>query len=293
MALTDFTIIRRSMFSRLFSTITTTITVAVAVGLMLVLLSMRDAGRQAFERGSGNMHLLVSADSNALTAVLNSIFYANPPQRPLTWEKYQQLAGEFPYEYAIPTQLGDSYKDLPVLATTPEFFSKFKPDPDQPWRLADGRFFEKEFEVVVGSNAAKTRGLNVGDDLYLTHGMKQASFFDDKKDGAMKPHEHREFIYKVVGILRPTGSAHDRALFTDLTSTWIIHAHDRRKHGDSNVKTTTASHLLDSDRKITGIYLRLPTRAGSDVPAALPQVFDQLRRDTSIVVAQPSAWPRW
>ena len=44
MAMTDFTIIRRSMLSRLFSTLTTTLTVAVAVGLMLVLLSMRDAG---------------------------------------------------------------------------------------------------------------------------------------------------------------------------------------------------------------------------------------------------------
>ena len=91
MALTDFTIIRRSMSSRLFSTITTVLTVAVAVGLMLVLLSMRHSGRKAFERGSGNMHLLVSADSNALTAILNGVFYANPPQRPITWSKYNEL----------------------------------------------------------------------------------------------------------------------------------------------------------------------------------------------------------
>ena len=40
MAMTDFTIIRRSMFARLFSTATTIVTVAVAVALMLVLLPL-------------------------------------------------------------------------------------------------------------------------------------------------------------------------------------------------------------------------------------------------------------
>ena len=75
--MTDWTIILRSMTARLFSTVTTIITVAVAVGLMLVLLMMRDSGRKAFERGSGNMHLLVSADASVrLCGLHRSAFYA-------------------------------------------------------------------------------------------------------------------------------------------------------------------------------------------------------------------------
>lgn len=285
MALTDFTIIRRSMTARLFSTVTTIFTVAVAVGLMLVLISMRDAGRKAFERGSGNMHLLVSADSNGLTAILNAVFYANPPQRPISWAKYQQIAASAPFEYAIPTQQGDSYKDMPVLATTREFFTKYWPDPSGPWELSRGRFFDKPFEVVVGGAAARLRGMNIGDKLFLTHGMKSPQTSSDPN--AMQPHEHRDFTYEVVGILEPTGSAHDRALFTDLDSSWIIHAHDRRQRDDPQAKETTAADLIEADKLITGIYLRLATRPGSDASAAIPQVFDQLRRDTSIVVAQP------
>lgn len=286
LALTDFIIIRRSMTSRLFSTITTIITVAVAVGLMLVLLSMRDAGRRAFERGSGNMHLLVSADSNALTAVLNGIFYAEPPQRPITWSKYQQIAGMFPFEYAVPTQLGDSYKGLPVMGTTGAFFSSFKPDPEEPWRLAKGRFFEEAqpFEVVVGAIAARERGMNVGDELFLTHGIQSRSTGEQ----AMEPHEHRDYEYTVVGILEPTGTPHDRALFTSLESSWIIHAHDRRKAADASATLTTAADLADADRLITGIYLRLATRPGSNASAMLAQAFDTLRRDTAITVAQPA-----
>ncbi len=285
--LTDFTIIRRSMTARMFSTVTTIMTVAVAVGLMLVLLSMRDAGRRAFERGSGNMHMLVSADSNALTAILNGIFYAEPPKRPITWDKFNQITRSYPWEYAIPTQQGDSYKGMPVMATTPEFFSKFSPDPEYPWRLREGRFFEKPFEVVVGATAARTRGMQVGDSLYLTHGIESRSAARRGED-VMQPHEHRDFAYTVVGILEPTGTAHDRALFTDLTSSWIIHAHDRRKAEDAAVAITTADDLIDADRLITGIYLRALTRSGSDATAVLAQIFDSLRRDTSITVAQPA-----
>src|SRR5262245_2436190 len=115
--MTDFTIITRSLTSRLFSTVTTAITVAVAVALMLVLLSMRDSGRRAFERGSGNMHLLVSRDVSPLEGVLNAIFYRRVPPRPIKWTEYNQLLerpvatlGGAPMgevlDYAIPVQQG-------------------------------------------------------------------------------------------------------------------------------------------------------------------------------------------
>lgn len=309
--MTDWTIIRRSLTARLFSTVTTVLTVAVAVGLLLTLLTMREAGRRAFDRGSGNMHLLVSRDASPLVGVLNGIFYAGSPRRPIEWARYEQLARSAPFEFAIPTQIGDSYRGNPVLATTPEFFSKFQPVDRQPWAFAEGRAFDKDWEIVLGAQAARATGLKLGDRVSLTHGSGQS------RGGEPGPavHEHAEFKYEVVGILAPTGSAHDRALFTNLESAWIIHAHDRREreeaqhepprpaghehetddehaahaadHDHANEAATTAADLVEGDRLITGVYLRLITRAGSDTPANLPQVFDQLRRDTSITVAQP------
>lgn len=286
MAMSDWTIIRRSLSARLFATITTVAMVAVAVGLMLLLITLRDAGRSAFQRGAGTMHLLVSADSSPLVSVLNGLFYANAPRRPLTWAQYQTIANSYPLDYAIPTQLGDSFQGLPVLATVPEFFTKFQPDPRAPWSLASGAFFSQPFEVVAGADAARTTGLRVGDTLFLTHGIAQSRQLGNPD--APAPHVHREFSYRVVGVLEPSGTSHDRALFTDLESAWVIHAHDRRTRADVSVKSTTSADLLDSDRLITGIFLRLATRAGSDVPANLPQVFDRLRRDPTLVVASPA-----
>jgi putative ABC transport system permease protein len=136
-------------------------------------------------------------------------------------------------------------------------------------------------------------------------------------------HEHADHPYEVVGVLQPTGSAHDRALFTNLVSTWVIHAEEKRAHEpktaqsdasapkpDASVSSTSttvseAGHdpghdhghdhvhvdeddLRDDEKLITGILLRIPTRSGSDASASIAAQFDRLRRDVSITVAQPA-----
>ncbi len=282
--LTDGQVVLRSMRARPLSTWVTVAMVATGVGLLLVLLGMRSSARTAFDRGSGNVHLLVSSDPSPLVAVLNGIFYANAPSNPISWAKYQQIRGGFPYQWAIPTQQGDNYRGFPTMATTPEFLSKFEPVAGEPWRFAAGRAFEKPFEIVLGAAAAKGSGLRLGQQVFLTHGSGAS------REGGDDPHAghvHTEYPFTVVGILEPTGSAHDRALVIDLESSWILHAFDRRERAGIHEKTTAAD-LTDEDRMVTGILLRLPTRAGSDASAAMQQQFDTLRRDTSIVVAQPA-----
>ena len=301
MSMTDFTIISRSLTTRRFSTIVTIATVGVAVALMLVLLSMRDAGRQAFQRGSGNMHLLVSGDSSPLAAVLNSVFYAGAPARPLAFAQYQLLADDPRVEFAIPTQLGDSYQGLPVVATSPEFFTKFQPEDAQPWKLARGKFFQNDFELVLGAKAAEITGLSIGSSISLTHGS------GDSRTAAAA-HVHDEFRYTVVGVLAPTGSAHDRALFSSLPSAWALHALDRLEregkiahdhdhdhdhdhghdHAHDHDHVNPTIEISEADKLITGVYLRLATRPGANVSAALPQLASELRRQTGFTVAAPA-----
>jgi putative ABC transport system permease protein len=298
MAMTDLTIVRRSMSSRLFSTATTVLTVAIAVALMLVLLSMRDASRRAFERGSGNMHLLVSADPSRLVAVLNGIFYANPPQRPLTWLQYRRVSRLPGIEFAIPVQHGDSFRGFPVTATTTQFFTYFSPDPayspaqaieaasarqgepapEPAWPVAQGRIFQRPFEAVLGARVARATGLRPGDAIFLTHGTA-----DDEH-----AHEHRDFSVSIVGILGPTGTPHDRAVFIDLDSSWIIHAHERRQRDDPDIARTTVDDLTDADRLITGIYIRGRTRPGRRTSPAVPTLFTDLSRDAALTVAAPA-----
>jgi putative ABC transport system permease protein len=290
MAMTDMTIIRRSLTLRRFSTVITVLTVGIAVALMLVLFSMKDAGQRAFQRGGGNMHLLLSAEPDPTTVVLNNLFYVRQPRQPIPWNRYEELAGKHPFAWAIPVQQGDSYRGFPVVATTEEFFSHFTPQPEMDWKLVRGRYFERDWEIVAGAAAARGAGLNIGDQLVLTCGVHD-------RNSAVQAHVHKEHAFTVVGILAPTGTSHDRGLFTTLQSSWIIHAQDRLEreharghthdHHDCDHDTATAADVTDRERQVTGIFLRLATRPGSNVSAALQSTFTELRREPGITVAQP------
>ncbi|MCH2146001.1 MAG: ABC transporter permease, partial [Phycisphaerales bacterium] len=226
--MTDLSIILRSLRLRLFSTVVTVLTVAIAVGLLLTLLILRSSGQSAFERGSGNAELLVSADNSPLVSVLNGIFYANAPRNPITMAKYDSIRTSFPWKWTVPMQLGDSYKGQPVVATNSDFFTEFQPIPGQPWAFGEGRRFAKPYELVVGSEAARITGLKMGDRVPLTHG------FGGSREGG---HVHAAHLFEVVGMLEPTGASHDRAIFTDLAGSWVLHAEDRLErehHGDDH-----------------------------------------------------------
>ena len=302
--MTELTIVHRSLRHRSFSTTITALSVGVAVALMLVLLSMRDAGRRAFNRGSGNMHLLVSNDLSPLVSVLNGVFYAKAPARALTWMQYERIRQDPRLAYAIPVQQGDSYMGFPVMATVPEFFERFSPDPAfnpgqssgrRAWTFREGGPFTTSFQVVAGYRVWQERALKIGDRLHLTHGLADTE----------TAHEHHEHDFEVVGLLAATGSPHDRAVFIHLESTWIIHAEERREReaagapggaepahdgeDDHAHEHVTAADLTPEEKVITGVYLRGATREGSNISAVIPTVAAELRRDPRLTVAEPAA----
>jgi len=274
MALSDWNIVTRSMRSRLFSTSLTVLSVAIATGMMTLLISMRSAGEDAFKRGTGNVQMLISKEPGPLASVLNSMFYASAPGNPILWSQYQSLVDSYPFAWTVPTQLGDSFQGSPVMGTTPAFFDSFEPAMGLRWQLKSGSYFSQPFELVVGSQAAREHGLTLGQELVLHHGSPRSP----------GGHDHSEFLFTVVGILKPTGTAHDRALFMNLTSAWILHAQDRREIQLGEGVQTGVDDLIDVDKKITGVYASIGQRK-----AALVQVLGALRRDPNWTVASPAS----
>jgi len=273
MALSDWNIVTHSMWSRRFSTALTVMSVAIACGLVTLLISMRSAGENSFKRGTGNVQMLISKEPGPLPSVLNSMFYAQAPGNPILWSQYQELIDAYPFAWSVPTLLGDSYRDAPVMGTTTAFFVDFQPVAGQHWQLERGRLFDKPFEAVLASDAAARLGLDLGDSLVLHHGSP----------GSPGGHDHDEFSVEVVGVLRPTATAHDRAIYTSLETSWVLHAHDRRERTLGHGVETTIDDLIDEDRKVTAVYASLGVRR-----AALVQVLSALRRDPSWTVANPA-----
>jgi biopolymer transport protein ExbD len=68
-------------------------------------------------------------------------------------------------------------------------------------------------EAVLGAEVAASMRIQVGDEIEPTHGVD---------DGAAHEHEH---LWKVVGILKPTGTPVDRVVFINLDSFFAIDEH--------------------------------------------------------------------
>lgn len=309
--MSDLRIVLRSLRTRLTSTIVTVSLVSVAVALLLSLLSLREAGKDSFRRGVGNAHLVVSGEASPLVTVLNGLFYVNAPRNSIPYEKVEEIQEGFPWAWAIPTQLGDSFRGFPVLATQQDYVESFQPVQGKPWQLAEGRAPSDALEVTLGSTVAESTGLQVGDFIHLTHGAPKSTepivrvISGPELPGEhqpidaspapehievhaeIAPHVHDEFAFEIVGIFQPTNTHHDRIVLADLRGAWLVHAIDRREAEGLPIPLGPED-IQERDRLVTGILLRTPTREGRSGSAILQQVFDSLRRDPSITVASPS-----
>src|SRR6185295_19716262 len=94
-----------------------------------------------------------------------------------------------------------------------------------------GRNFKTEafFEGVIGSVVAARSGLKVGDSFQPSHGLS----------GGTDLHH----AVKIVGILKPTGTADDRALFMNIDGFYLLPGHALSPEGE---KTETEGEVAKS-----------------------------------------------
>ena len=122
-------------------------------------------------------------------------------------------------DLAIPLCLGDFYGRFRVVGTTPALFDDLVYDIEnnRKFEFAQGRNFhvhDKEhgyFEAVVGSTVAREMGVTIGQQISPAHGDPEG-------------HVHaRKFT--VVGILRPSGTPNDRAVFVNMEGFYLMEDH--------------------------------------------------------------------
>lgn len=306
MAMTDLRLVVRSLTSRGVSTALCVATVAVGVGLLVTLLTVRGSAQEAFRRGSGNAHMLVSRDSSPMQSVLNALYHAAAPQRSLPVAKAAELAADRRVAWAIPIVQGDSFRGFRVTGTEARFFELFEPIGGVPFRFAQGGNMAEPFDAVLGAAVARATGLRAGDRFFTSHGFQETGGravrgdrppdddhgHDDHAHEGHEPgaeHLHDEFPIRVAGVLAPTGTAHDHAVFLDMRATWLIHAAENRpRQAGSGAEAPTLESLTDAERPITGVLVRCRLRPGArESGTTVSELFGQLRADPSYTVAIP------
>jgi putative ABC transport system permease protein len=206
----------RSIEQRGLASSLTGMSMALGVMLVVAVLVVHGVINDSFLNNSSlGYNVLVGAKGGRLELVLNSVYYLARPVENIPYTYYQEFVeGKYkPYvDKAIPLCLGDMYEDFRVVGTTPAFFNELDYG-GKKYEFAEGRNFEPDdyFGAVIGSAVAAQTGLKQGDQFHPAHGIG--------------PDAHVHDPFTVRGVLKPTGTPNDRALFINMEGFYLIPEH--------------------------------------------------------------------
>ncbi|WP_404310148.1 ABC transporter permease [Neorhodopirellula lusitana] len=262
----------RNFRYRALSSFLTTLSLTLGVALVVMVMAIYGIISEAFVRNASvGYNLVVGPRGSALQLTLNSVYYLSQPIENLAFTEYMEFfpaderaamvrkyggdpaLGERDGEYAgyvaggyvIPLALGDYFGEFRVVGTTPDFFTKLKhgPDVDQPFTFREGKAFQdfstenSYFEAVLGSRVAAQMGLKVGEMMNPTHG-----------DPEGKGHGQG---FRVVGIMAPTGTPNDRAVFVNLEGFYLLEGHAKPLDEDAVVVPPEPNDDLPEEKLLT------------------------------------------
>lgn len=202
----------RSIASRRMSAALTCCAVALSVLLVLGVQEMRESARQSFASTISGTDLLAGPRTSGVNLLLYAVFRIGQPTNNVSWQSYERFAAAPGVEWSIPLSLGDSYRGHAVVGTTDAYFRHFRYGRDSRLQMTAGQAFGQGPEAVLGAAAARELGHGVGDEIVIAHGLGATSFL-----------KHDRHPVTVTGILAPTGTVADRAVYVSLATLDRVH----------------------------------------------------------------------
>ncbi len=263
-----------SLNNRRFTALLTVFAIALSVCLLLAVERVRTETRASFASTISGTDLIVGARSGSVNLLLYSVFRIGNATNNIRWDSYQQLAGHPQVKWAIPLSLGDSHRGYRVLGTSPAYFEHYRFGRQQPLQLAEGRAFADDpFEVVLGAEVAQSLGYRLDAQIVLAHGVAKVSLV-----------QHDDKPFRVVGILRRTGTPVDRTLHINLAGMEALHVDWRGgvpARGAGRVSAEQARTLDLQPQQITAVLLGLNSRIAT---FALQREINQYRGEPLLAV---------
>ncbi|MGB1950613.1 MAG: ABC transporter permease [Marinobacter sp.] len=189
-----------------------TLTLTLSVTLLLGVQYLRTEVRQSFTNTISGTDLIVGARSGQLNLLLYTVFHIGDATNNIRWSTYQGLTDDARIDWVVPLSLGDSYRGHRVVGTDRGFVEHFRYGRDEALSLSQGAWFADVFDVVLGADVARRHQHALGDDLILSHGGGRTSFSN-----------HKDTPFTVTGILAPTGTPVDQAVYISLEGMEAMH----------------------------------------------------------------------
>ncbi len=241
-----FQLIAKNMRQRALSTWLTLLSVALGTALGVALLVFQKQAQQLFGQSEFGYNLVIAAKGSPLQATLNNVYFLDQPTGTMEWSLYEtlrpgsgdRLAGYV--QWAVPIAWGDTHEGRRIIGTTPALFGyddagtmklpedrRFEPRVNRPLTFATGGPFQQaRWQAVLGSEAAQALRANLGYTFEALHGSEETG------------HLHEE-EWEVVGILAPTGTAIDKAIYVPIETELAIGEHSTGLYEQLQVRIGT------------------------------------------------------
>lgn len=229
--------------------------------IISLLIILQDAFSQKMDNDLRDIDIVVGAKGSPLQLVLSAVYHMDAPTGNIPMDEVKNLQKSKKISSTTPLAYGDTYKGYRILGTDASYVERYN------GVLAEGNFFEKDFDAVLGARIAALSGLKVGDTFVGTHGSDANA------------HTHDEAPYRVTGILETTGTVLDFLILTNLHTVWAVHHHTEDEH--EHAPGETCEHDQEP-KEITALLIKLKS------PMALMTLPRTINETSSLQAAVPS-----
>lgn len=182
------------------------LTFGVTIVVMILLVSSQL--ETEISKNTGGIDLVIGAKGSPLQIILANIFQVDFPTGNISLKEAAAVSHNRYIDSAIPLALGDSYRGVRIVGTTPAYAGLYGGS------LVGGNWYSSPMEVVVGAQAARELELHLGDTFESQHGLAEDA------------EEHAGHAFRVTGLLSETHTVIDRLILTDIHSVWEVHGHE-------------------------------------------------------------------
>ena len=270
-------IVLKSLRHHRFSNGLAAISIAMGIALLVAVYSFKEQSQKTFTEAGLGIDAILGPKGSSLQIVLNAVYHLEDMPGKIKWSYFKEVEKQRLVTQAIPFVVGHSYGGVRVNAIDPKFLSEFEYLPGRKFSFSEeeggqGRPFSESHEAVAGWAAARLLNIKLGQTFNPVCGVQEWDPAHDKD------------LITFVGILAPTGTPHDRAIYIPLETFYGLGGHPEE---------TAIMAEQEEYREISGAYLKIKRiRGGAIHPGIQDLKFAINQSDRNQLVVPAEVMPK-
>ena len=209
--------------------------------------------KDTFNKNNPNLDVIVGAKGSPLQLVLSSIHHIDIPTGNISYKNAKNIIKHPAIKFGVPISLGDNFQNFRIVGTEKKFFKLYNA------QIETGSIWRKPMQSVIGFNVANSTKLKIDKFFVGSHGLIDTGDV------------HAEQPYKVVGVLKKTGTILDNLIITSLDSVWLLHSNKNDIKNSRDSLEVTALLLKYKNKTSAFSFPRLINR-NTNMQAASPNL---------------------